>query len=44
MTPGARLAAAIELLEAIAADARPADQTAAAYFHRRRYAGNDEFF
>ena len=39
MTPGARLAAAIELLEAMAADPRPADQAVAAYFRSRRYAG-----
>ncbi len=39
MMPGARLAAAIELLEAMAADARPADQAVAAYFRSRRYAG-----
>lgn len=39
MTPGARLAAAIELLEAVAAEGRPADRIVAAYFRDRRYAG-----
>ena len=39
MTPGARVAAAIELLEAVESDGRPADRTVAAYFAARRYAG-----
>ena len=39
MTPGARLAAAVELLEAVGAAGRPADRVAANYFAARRYAG-----
>jgi 16S rRNA (cytosine967-C5)-methyltransferase len=39
VTPGARIAAAIDILEAIAAAAAPADDTAAEYFRRRRYIG-----
>jgi len=39
MTPAARLTAAIELLDAIEAAGRPADQVAAAYFKGRRYIG-----
>src|SRR6185312_29520 len=39
MTPGARIAAAIDILTAIDAAARPADDTAADYFRRRRYIG-----
>ncbi len=39
MTPAARLAAAIQVLEAIEIERRPADQVAAAYFKGRRYIG-----
>ena len=39
MTPGARIAAAIDILEAIDAASAPADDTAAEYFRRRRYIG-----
>jgi 16S rRNA (cytosine967-C5)-methyltransferase len=39
VTPGARIAAAIDILSAIDAAARPADDTAADYFRRRRYIG-----
>ena len=39
MTPGAQVAAAIEILTAIDAGARPADDSAADYFRRRRYIG-----
>jgi len=39
MTPGARIAAAIDILEALAAGTRPADDVAADYFRRRRYIG-----
>ena len=39
MTPGARIAAAIDILETLAAGARPADDVAADYFRRRRYIG-----
>jgi len=39
VTPGARIAAAIDILAAIDAAARPADDTAADYFRRRRYIG-----
>ena len=44
MTPGARIAAAIDILEAIdgvsaPAPTKPADDTAADYFRRRRYIG-----
>ncbi|MBV8494366.1 MAG: RsmB/NOP family class I SAM-dependent RNA methyltransferase [Alphaproteobacteria bacterium] len=39
MTPGARIAAAIDILEAIGGGAAPADDVAADYFRRRRYIG-----
>ena len=39
MTPGARLAAAIDILSAIDTGNRPADDVAADYFRRRRYIG-----
>ncbi|MDH5558707.1 MAG: rRNA cytosine-C5-methylase, partial [Alphaproteobacteria bacterium] len=43
MTPGARVAAAIELLDAIDADrTRPADALIAGWFRRRRYAGGGD--
>lgn len=43
MTPGARAAAAIELLEVVETDlTRPADALAAAWFRQRRYAGGGD--
>ena len=39
MTPGARIAAAIDILAAIEEGERPADDIAADYFRRRRYIG-----
>lgn len=39
MTPAGRLAASIEVLEAIEASGRPADQVASFYFKSRRYIG-----
>jgi 16S rRNA (cytosine967-C5)-methyltransferase len=39
VTPGARIAAAIEILAAIDEGGRPADDIAADYFRRRRYIG-----
>src|SRR3954469_1958507 len=39
MTPGARIAAAIDILAAIDEGGRPADDIAADYFRRRRYIG-----
>ena len=39
MTPGARIAAAIDILEAIGDASIPADDAAANYFRRRRYIG-----
>src|SRR5687767_10413743 len=39
MTPGARIAAAIDILAAIDEGERPADGVAADYFRRRRYIG-----
>jgi len=39
VTPGARIAAAIDILEAIDSASAPADDTAAEYFRRRRYIG-----
>ncbi|HJS31777.1 MAG TPA: RsmB/NOP family class I SAM-dependent RNA methyltransferase, partial [Alphaproteobacteria bacterium] len=39
MTPGARVSAAIEILDLIAAEAAPADVVAGAYFRSRRYIG-----
>ncbi|MHB1217931.1 MAG: RsmB/NOP family class I SAM-dependent RNA methyltransferase [Alphaproteobacteria bacterium] len=42
MTPGARLQAAIELLDAIDADFRPPDRLMAAYTRARRYMGGGD--
>jgi 16S rRNA (cytosine967-C5)-methyltransferase len=42
VTPGARIAAAIDILEALAAGTRPADDVAADYFRRRRYIGSKD--
>ncbi|MDH3739250.1 MAG: RsmB/NOP family class I SAM-dependent RNA methyltransferase, partial [Alphaproteobacteria bacterium] len=42
MTPAARAAAAIELLDDIAAGADPADTIISEYFRRRRYAGSGD--
>jgi 16S rRNA (cytosine967-C5)-methyltransferase len=43
MTPGARVAAAIELLDAIEADlTRPADALVTGWFRKRRYAGGGD--
>ena len=42
MTPAAQVAAAIELLAAIAADGRPADSVASYYFKTRRYIGSKD--
>ncbi len=39
MTPGAQIAAAIDILTAIETGERPADDAAADYFRRRRYIG-----
>jgi 16S rRNA (cytosine967-C5)-methyltransferase len=39
LTPGAQVAAAIDILAAIDAGERPADEVAADYFRRRRYIG-----
>src|SRR3954454_7501155 len=39
MTPGARIAPAIDILAAIEAGGKPADDIAADYFRRRRYIG-----
>ena len=39
VTPGARIAAAIDILAAIDDGGRPADDSAADYFRRRRYIG-----
>jgi 16S rRNA (cytosine967-C5)-methyltransferase len=39
VTPGARIAAAIDILAAAESGARPADDIAADYFRRRRYIG-----
>jgi 16S rRNA (cytosine967-C5)-methyltransferase len=39
VTPGARIAAAIDIVEAIDSASAPADDTAADYFRRRRYIG-----
>ena len=39
MTPGARLQAAIELLQAIHGGTAPADRATATYFRTRRYIG-----
>lgn len=43
MTPGARVAAAIELLDAVEADlTRPVDALVAGWFRKRRYAGGGD--
>jgi 16S rRNA (cytosine967-C5)-methyltransferase len=42
MTPGARIAAAIDILEALAAGTRPADDVAASYFRKHRYIGSKD--
>src|SRR5580700_10191184 len=42
MTPGARIAAAIDILEALAAGTRPAGDVAAAYFRSHRYIGSKD--
>lgn len=42
MTPGARLQAAIELLDEIHAGTAPADRAVAAYFRSRRYIGGKD--
>jgi 16S rRNA (cytosine967-C5)-methyltransferase len=43
MTPGARAAAAIELIDAVESDrTRPADAVVAGWFRRRRYAGGGD--
>jgi 16S rRNA (cytosine967-C5)-methyltransferase len=39
LTPGARIAAAVDILEAIESASVPADDAAANYFRRRRYIG-----
>jgi len=42
MTPGAQVAAAIEILTVIDVENRPADDVAAEYFRRRRYIGSKD--
>ncbi|HEX4616624.1 MAG TPA: RsmB/NOP family class I SAM-dependent RNA methyltransferase, partial [Stellaceae bacterium] len=42
MTPGAQVAAAIDILSAVDAGDRPADDIAAEYFRRRRYIGSKD--
>jgi 16S rRNA (cytosine967-C5)-methyltransferase len=42
MTPGARIAAAIDLLETVTADPRPADRVANGFFRARRYMGSKD--
>ncbi len=42
MTPGARVQATIDLLEAIAAENQPPDQVIDGYFRTRRYAGSGD--
>ena len=42
MTPGARIQAAIELLQAIHGGTAPADRASAAYFRNRRYIGGQD--
>jgi len=42
VTPGARIAAAIDILETLAAGSRPADDVAAAYFRNHRYIGSKD--
>jgi 16S rRNA (cytosine967-C5)-methyltransferase len=42
LTPGAQVAAAIDILSAVDAGDRPADDIAAEYFRRRRYIGSKD--
>jgi 16S rRNA (cytosine967-C5)-methyltransferase len=42
VTPGARIAAAIDILETLAAGGRPADDVAAGYFRKHRYIGSKD--
>ena len=42
MTPGARIAAAIDILETLTAGSRPADDVAAGYFRKHRYIGSKD--
>ena len=42
MTPAGRLAATIEILDALTETRRPADQVAASYFKNRRYIGSKD--
>jgi 16S rRNA (cytosine967-C5)-methyltransferase len=42
VTPGARIAAAIDILETLAAGTKPADDVAAAYFRNHRYIGSKD--
>jgi 16S rRNA (cytosine967-C5)-methyltransferase len=42
LTPGARIAAAIDILETLAAGTKPADDVAAAYFRGHRYIGSKD--
>ncbi len=42
MTPGARIAAAIELLEAVDREAEPPDHILDGFFRKRRYAGSGD--
>ncbi len=42
MTPGARVQAAIEILDAIALQRAPADQVASGYFRQRRFIGSGD--
>ena len=42
MTPGARLQAAIELLDEVERQARPADRALSLYTRKRRYMGSKD--
>jgi 16S rRNA (cytosine967-C5)-methyltransferase len=42
LTPGAQIAAAIDILSAVDVENRPADDVAAEYFRRRRYIGSKD--
>src|ERR1700722_13106660 len=42
VTPGARIAAAIDILDALVAGSRPADDVAASYFRKHRYIGSKD--
>jgi 16S rRNA (cytosine967-C5)-methyltransferase len=42
LTPGARIAAAIDILETLAAGTKPADDVAASYFRSHRYIGSKD--